>query len=73
MQHFRETLQDLIDEAGSQSELAVNLGITQQNVSRLMTRGKRVSPELAVKIELMTGGKIKRSDLRPDLFNERAA
>lgn len=73
MQHFRKHLKALIKQAGSQSELAASLGISQQNVSRLMTRGKRVSAELAVKIEEATKGEIKRSDLRPDLFNERAA
>ncbi len=73
MQNWRKLLQKLIDQEGSQSALGDNLGTSQQNISRLMRRGKRISGELAVKIEEATKGRIKRSDLRPDLFDERAA
>ncbi len=73
MQHFRRHIQRAISLAGSQSKLAEQLDISQQNVSRLMTRAKRVPAELAVAIEKVTEGKVSRSDLRPDLFDERAA
>lgn len=73
MQHFRRHIQRAITLAGSQSKLAEQLDISQQNVSRLMTRATRVPAELAVAIEKVTEGRVRKSDLRPDLFNERAA
>jgi DNA-binding transcriptional regulator YdaS (Cro superfamily) len=53
---------------GAKVELARKLGITKTWMS-LLTSGRQVpSPELAHSIERHTLGKVKRQDLRPDLF-----
>ena len=56
----------------SQAEFAKAVGKTQGHVSQWLIRG-RVSAETAVEIEIGTGGKIKRSQLRPDLFGKASA
>lgn len=55
---------------GAKSELAKALGISRTWMA-LMISGQRVpSPELALEIERLTEGKVRRVDLRPDLFGE---
>lgn len=62
---------DALDKAsnamGSDAALARAIGMTRQAVSDMRRRGV-VSPEAAVAIEKATGGRVKRRDLRPDLF-----
>jgi DNA-binding transcriptional regulator YdaS (Cro superfamily) len=53
---------------GAKIELARKLGISKTWMS-LLTSGRKVpSAELSHSIERNTGGKVKRADLRPDLF-----
>jgi DNA-binding transcriptional regulator YdaS (Cro superfamily) len=68
MSNFHKHLQALLKDAGSQHALAASLGLTQQGVSYLMTDAKNISPKLAIKVEKLTGGKVSRADLRPDLW-----
>lgn len=49
------------------SQLARAMGITPQRLNYLR-KGGAVSPKLALRIELLTNGEIKRHDLLPDLF-----
>jgi DNA-binding transcriptional regulator YdaS (Cro superfamily) len=51
---------------GGQSELALALDVTSMAISQWKKRG--VPAERAVQIEQVTKKKVKRSDLRPDLF-----
>ena len=53
---------------GARSEMAEALGITRTWLSLLIS-GRRVpSPLLASSIEKYTKGKVKRKELRPDVF-----
>ena len=49
------------------SGLAERLGVSVTDVG-IMLMSKRVSPDMAVKIEAVTDGEVLRHDLRPDLF-----
>lgn len=53
---------------GSQKKLADAACCTQASVSRWLTGDRRISAESAVAIEIATGGKVARSELRPDLW-----
>jgi DNA-binding transcriptional regulator YdaS (Cro superfamily) len=53
--------------AGSQSELARRIGVTQAHIWQWLHRGKRRIPaEYVLKVEKATG--IPRHELRPDLY-----
>lgn len=65
------TLRRAIDWAGSQGALAEKAGVTQQAIWAALKKG-RVSAELAVAIEIGSGGEFKRRDFRPDIFDEPA-
>lgn len=69
-------LKSLIEEAiafcGTQQALAEKCGLSQAGVSWLLNGAERVSAETAIRIEKATGGKIKRQQLRPDIFGEAA-
>lgn len=53
---------------GSQSALAEAIGVKQAYIWNWKNRGrKRVPAEHCAAIEDVTGGKVKRSDLRPDI------
>lgn len=54
--------------AGSQSALAELIGRTQQAISHWVVKETNVPAEDAVKIETALKGKVKRSELRPDLW-----
>lgn len=55
---------------GAKAELAKSLGVSRTWMA-LMISGLRVpSPELALEIERLTAGQVRRIDLRPDLFGE---
>lgn len=47
---------------GAMSQLAKDLGITREHMSRVMTGVRRPSFELAYKMEKLTKGKIKLTD-----------
>ncbi len=52
---------------GSEAKLAAAAGVTQPAIHKAK-RAKRVSAELAQKIETATGGLVPRHELRPDLW-----
>lgn len=65
------TIDRIIKAAGSQSELARRLDITQQSVCEWVIRG-RVPAERVLQIERVTG--VPRHLIRPDIYpvNDRA-
>lgn len=66
-EHHRTLIERAIEIHGSQAKLADAIGCSQQQIS-YMLKADRVSAEMATKIETVTGGKVRRSELRPDLF-----
>ena len=52
--------------------MARKLGISKTWFSQVVTGRKLPSPELARDIESHTGRKVKRADLRPDIFGKTA-
>lgn len=58
-----------IREVGSQAALASRCGCAQQTISKALRRQISVAPALAKKIDEVTGGKIPRWQLRPDIFD----
>lgn len=55
---------------GAKVALAKNLGISKTWLSLIISKRKLPSPDLACDIELLTGRKVKRAELRPDLFGK---
>lgn len=53
---------------GSQNALANKLGITRGAVTSWKKTG--IPAERCIQIEKMTGGKITRQEMRPDMFGE---
>ena len=51
---------------------ARTLGISKTWFSLIVTGRKLPSPELARDIELLSGRKVKRAELRPDIFGKTA-
>ena len=68
MEPFREHIRRAIVLAGSQSALAEQIGLSQQGVSYLLHEAPQVSAEVALAIHRATGGKVRKEDLRPDIF-----
>ena len=68
------TLQEFFKDKprGSMIAMARRLGISKTWFSLVMTGQKPCSPELARDIEVQTGRKVKRADLRPDIFGKTA-
>lgn len=66
----REELEKLLEWAGSQTSLATFLGVSAQVVGGWVSRG-RISRKGAAKIEALTNGQFKASELRPDANNLR--
>ena len=64
MTDFRHRLLEFF---GSQCALANRLDIRQQSVAGWFAAG-RIPPERCRQIEEITGGEIKREELRPDIF-----
>jgi DNA-binding transcriptional regulator YdaS (Cro superfamily) len=65
-QQQRESLDKLIEFAGSRYALAKLMGIKSPSVDGWHNRG-RTSKKGAIKAEHITGGKLTRYDLRPDI------
>ena len=61
-----EALCELIERAGSQSELARKLGISQTAVWKWTQSSKRLPAEHVLKAEKLYG--VSRHDLRPDIY-----
>ena len=57
---------------GTMIALARKLGISKTWFSLIVTGRRLPSPELARDIELHTGRKVKRAELRPDIFGKNA-
>ena len=57
---------------GSTIAMARTLGISKTWFSLIVTGRQLPSPELARDIELHTGRKVKRAELRPDIFGKTA-
>ena len=57
---------------GAKAALATKLGISRTWLSLVIAGRKLPSPELARNIEIHTGRKVKRVDLRPDIFGKTA-
>lgn len=70
MTEARNLLQKAIDKAGSQQALAAALGVSQQQVSYLMTRAKRIPAEIAIAVDRFTDGEVAKHELRPDIFGD---
>lgn len=54
-------------------EFAERIGIDRSTLSRLLNGKRSASWQLAGTIEEATAGAVTRSDLRPDIYAERAA
>lgn len=68
-----EALERAIKHAGSQKKLAELLSTSQARVWNWLRRDKKVPAEYAVEIERATSGAVTREQLRPDIFEDRAA
>ncbi len=63
----------LLEGAGlSQMQLARACGVTKGQVGHWVKGRQRITAERAVQIEQVTGGRIPRTKLRPDLFGTAA-
>ncbi|MCA3256286.1 MAG: helix-turn-helix domain-containing protein [Alphaproteobacteria bacterium] len=63
---MKEALESAITVAGSQSELARRVGVTQSTLWGWLNKAGRTPAEYVLKIEAATG--VSRSLLRPDLY-----
>ena len=68
------TLQEFFKDKprGTMIAFARKLGISKTWLSLIVTGRQLPSPELARDIELHTGRKVKRAELRPDIFGKTA-
>ena len=57
----------VIDIVGSQTELALRLGVKQPSVNNWKIRS-RVPAERVLEIEKLVGGQVTRYEMRPDVF-----
>lgn len=56
----------------TQQEFATDLGVSQGLVSQWINAVTEITPEMAVRIEQATEGKVTRYKLRPDIFGKPA-
>jgi DNA-binding transcriptional regulator YdaS (Cro superfamily) len=61
-----EALKKCRDRAGSDSQLARDLSVTQPRVWRWLNQSKQMPPECVLKAEEIYG--VSRHDLRPDIY-----
>lgn len=54
---------------GSQASLAKQLGVQRSTVNSWIHGRNKIPPEAAIKIEKLTNSKVKKKELRPDLFD----
>jgi len=66
--HAERALERAIKLAGGQSKLARAIGYTQNAIWKAKDSG-RISADLAIRIELATGGRVTREQLAPHKFN----
>lgn len=65
---FHMCIQSAVSLFGTQAALAEALGVSSMAVSKWMSGKARVTAERAVDIERVTGARVTRYDLRPDIF-----
>lgn len=58
-----------IQTCGNQKALAEAAGVEQQTISKLLNRQRRITGEMAAKIDRATKGAVPKHRLRPDLFD----
>lgn len=58
-----------IQTCGNQKALAEAAGVEQQTISKLLNRQRRITGEMAAKIDRATRGAVPKHRLRPDLFD----
>lgn len=68
----QSALQKAIETVGGQTALANAIGVPQSYVWYWLKKAKAVPAERCEAIERATDGKVKKADLRPDLFGEAA-
>lgn len=66
---MQNALQTAVFLIGSQASLARQLGVQRSTVNSWIHGRNRIPPEAAIKIEKLTNSKVKKSELRPDLFD----
>jgi DNA-binding transcriptional regulator YdaS (Cro superfamily) len=64
-------LRKAIDQFGSQTQLAAAIGYSQHAVWHAIQRGQ-VSARMAAAIHKATKGRIRKDQLRPDIFGDMA-
>lgn len=64
----KDPLERAVEIVGSQSALARILGVGRSRVNNWLNRDLAIPAEFAVPIERATLGKVKRHELRPDVF-----
>lgn len=64
------TLNEFFDDLyiGSKTEMCESIGITRTWLSLILNGSKQPSPQLCLKIEKYTKRKVRREELRPDIF-----
>lgn len=68
-QEFDPLIQAAIKTCGNQKALAEAAGVEQQTISKLLNRQRRITGEMAAKIDRATRGAVPKHQLRPDLFD----
>lgn len=66
LEHQKAMLNLLVENFGSQAELAKALDVSDQVVCNWVRRG-RISATMAEKAQKITGGKFDKRELRPDV------
>jgi DNA-binding transcriptional regulator YdaS (Cro superfamily) len=66
-------VQAFVTIVGGRKEAAIKLGVTVAMVGHLMTGARKVSPQMAIAIDQASNGAIRRSALRPDLWQSEQA
>lgn len=74
MPTLKDHIKRAIELRGSQAKLADAMGCSQQQISYLL-KADSITAEMAIKVDLATGGAVSKRDLRPDIFtgSEQAA
>lgn len=65
-----EALHKAVSILGSQSALARAIRVKQQNIWSWLHVARKVPAEYCLAIEKATQGKVRREELRPDIFGE---
>ena len=63
-----ETFRKYVESVGGYSNASLILGLTVGTVKQIAYDNRRVSHVIASKIHANTKGRIKRADLRPDIY-----